>query len=76
MLYVAMDIGCLECGESSAVIGIFTDRARAETARADHERRQAQGWTGEHSFEVFEVPAPDEEQRVEYARPDMLAPRR
>jgi hypothetical protein len=32
--YVAVDIGCIECGESTAVLGIFTHEKDAEAAAA------------------------------------------
>jgi hypothetical protein len=55
MYYVAVDIGCIECGESSNVIGIFTDKEKAEQALDTHEKYQAKHWHGQHSFEIFEV---------------------
>lgn len=53
--YVAVDIGCIECGESSAVLGIFTDQPAAEAACERAEAKQAANWRGQHSFEVFEI---------------------
>lgn len=32
--YVVVDIGCLECGESSLLVGIFPDREAAVAAGA------------------------------------------
>jgi len=34
--YVVVDIGCLECGESSHLVGIVADRDEAITAGAQH----------------------------------------
>jgi hypothetical protein len=51
-MYLAMDIGCLECGELSKVLGIFKtpEQAKAVCDAADI------GWRGgQHSYEVFEV---------------------
>jgi hypothetical protein len=57
MYYVAVDIGCLECGEDSAVLGIFTERAHAEAALQDAWTKQEATWRGHHAFEVFAVEA-------------------
>lgn len=54
-LYVAVDIGCIECGEESAVLGVFTDREAAEAVRSSQEKIQAEHWMGQHSFEIFEI---------------------
>lgn len=53
-VFVVVDVGCIECGESSDVIGVFTvweDAERAADAAHDHQRNN---WTGEHHFHVFE----------------------
>ncbi len=34
MLYVAMDLGCMECGVSSSLIGVFLSKKAAEDACA------------------------------------------
>lgn len=53
--YLLFDVGCIECGESSDVVGVFTARevaeAHAEKLNKDH------GFTGgQHSYEIFELP--------------------
>jgi len=53
--YLAFDIGCLECGESSDVVGIFETRKEAEAAAEKAHEEQKKNWTGQHSFEVFEI---------------------
>ena len=30
MTYLVMNIGCIECGVSSKIVGLFADRARAD----------------------------------------------
>lgn len=52
-LYVAVDIGCLECGEMSSVLGIFMREEDAYSVIEDHRERQNEAWHGEHSFRVF-----------------------
>lgn len=66
MLYVAVDVGCIECGENSAVLGVFESKERAEQVAKEHYSRQSDHWHGQHSFEVFEVPAVNEEVRQQY----------
>lgn len=53
-VYVAMDIGCLECGESSDLLGIFTRKEEAEQVLEIAKKKQEDDWHGEHSFELFE----------------------
>lgn len=54
MRYILIDIGCIECGENSAFLGVFSDKDRAEVARTEAENLQQQNWTGQHSFEIYE----------------------
>jgi hypothetical protein len=55
MLYVAVDIGCIECGEPSAVFGVF-DSEEAAQAACDAQREIDNGWRGgQHSYDVFAV---------------------
>lgn len=65
-LYVAVDIGCIECGEETQVLGIFTSLTRAEEVCNEHAARHCAKWRGQHAFEVFPVAEIDVEQRVEY----------
>ena len=66
MYYVAVDIGCIECGEESSVIGIYTNKEEALKVTAEHEKRQGEKWGGEHHFEIYEVPEINKTYRVEY----------
>ena len=53
MKYLAMNIGCIECGEASGVIGLFETREDAEAACIPFEDL---GWIGgQHSYEVFDL---------------------
>ena len=56
--YLVFDVGCIECGESSGVVGIYAtkDEAKAECAAA--EERQSADWCGQHDFLVIELHAP------------------
>ena len=60
--YVAVDIGCIECSEPSAVLGIFTDESVAESVCAKEEEWQKSNWHGQHSFAVFAVDEIDKPQ--------------
>ena len=59
MSWLLMNIGCIECGVSSAVVGVFTDKAEAE-AIADR-LSDSHNWRegGQNAFEVFEMPQLD-----------------
>lgn len=53
MKFLAMDIGCLECGEESEVLGVFPTEAEAQAKCDEMEKK---GWRGgQHSYEVFEL---------------------
>jgi hypothetical protein len=66
-LFVAVDVGCIECGEETAVLGVFTPQEKAEKVCDDHRQRQALDWYGEHRFGVFPIDEVDVEHRVEYS---------
>lgn len=65
-LYVAVDIGCIECGEKSNVIGIFTSEEQAQKICSEYEKRQRKHWSGDHYFEVFSISGIDEPVPIEY----------
>lgn len=65
-LFVAVDIGCIECGEKSAVLGVFETKEEAESVCNEHAGRHQEKWDGQHSFEVFRVPAIGVIVRTEY----------
>ena len=53
--WLAFDIGCIECGEASAVIGIYATPQEAQAACDDAAEEQARNWHGQHSMEVFDL---------------------
>ena len=70
--YVAVDIGCIECGEASALLGVFAFKIDAERACTVHRTWQKANWHGQHEFVVFEcnklneiAPLPQDEPEVE-----------
>lgn len=56
--WLAFDIGCLECGEDSDVIGVFDTEEEALAAAKEARERQEANWSGQHSFRVFDLEAP------------------
>lgn len=56
ILYVAVDIGCIECGEDSAVLGVFEDADVALDVCNESCAYQKAHWNGQHEFMVYEVP--------------------
>lgn len=61
MIFLAMDIGCIECGESSKVIGLFATEEQAQEACDKAAKEQEENWRGQHSMEVFVLNAKFEE---------------
>lgn len=58
--YVVVDIGCLECGESSHLVGIVADRDEAITAGAQHvldsrSEAEAARWGGQGLLVAFKI---------------------
>ncbi len=54
-MYLVFNVGCIECGVSSNVVGIFPHKEEAETiAQTLNEKH---GWRegGQNSYEVFEL---------------------
>ena len=58
-MFLAFDVGCIECGESSAVIGVFKTEAEAKVACDKAEAEQRANWTGQHSMEVHAIDVPE-----------------
>lgn len=56
MEYLVVNIGCIECGVSSNIVGRFDELARAQQLAA--KLRDTHGWRegGQNEFEVFAVP--------------------
>lgn len=67
--YLVIDVGCIECGESSGVVGTAETQAEAdalaEAASAEHQKN----WRGQHYFDVWDLNAPP---RSDYAPGDPI----
>lgn len=61
--YLAFDIGCIECGEGSNVIGVYSTKEEAEQAIKKYVnpklRWGRKGRQGQHSEEIFELEIPE-----------------
>lgn len=55
MKYIVLDIGCIECGEESAILGIFDNKQKAEEVMEKYDKIQSNNWHGQHYFEIIEV---------------------
>lgn len=53
--YVALDVGCIECGEPSSIIGVFELGRDAFAALEEYRVAQRADRKGEHSFEVHDL---------------------
>lgn len=60
-MYLVMNIGCIECGVSSKVVGVFADKSKAESVAKTLDADAAMSWRegGQNSFEVFTLPKPE-----------------
>lgn len=66
MRYLAFDVGCIECGEPSGVIGIYDTEEEAKDAALMAQAKQIGEWQGQHSFLVFDLES--EESYSEWSR--------
>lgn len=62
--YLLMNIGCIECGVSSAIVGFYEREEDALAAASKCEEKLSWREGGQNSFEVFDTLAA---QRSEYA---------
>jgi len=73
-MFLAFDIGCIECGEDSEVIGMYETREAAEEAvsawTAPNQEWGRDGRGGEHSEQVFAVDVPDRNAGASTMTPD------
>ena len=62
--YLVFDVGCIECGESSAVVGLYANREQAEKSAKEYITNEPndcdsswgrKDWHGQHSIEIFEI---------------------
>jgi D-serine deaminase-like pyridoxal phosphate-dependent protein len=56
-MWIVVNIGCIECGVSSNIVGLFDDEERAKHVAETLDKEM--GWRegGQNSYEVFPQPA-------------------
>jgi len=54
-MYVVVDIGCIECGEPTEVIGLYETYETAEEARIARAPQGTYFDGGQHAVQTFEV---------------------
>jgi len=59
MTYLVMNIGCIECGVSSNIVGLFADKARADAVAEACDDKHSWRQHGQNNYEVFELPEPE-----------------
>jgi len=55
-MFLVMNIGCIECGVSSQIVGIFETEEQAKDIASKFDDKYAWRENGQNSFEVFPVP--------------------
>ena len=57
--WIVINIGCIECGVSSAIVGVFADRERAKAVAkmclSNHHWREG----GQNDYIVLKLPDPE-----------------
>lgn len=55
-MWIVVNIGCIECGVSSNVVGVFSDENRATAIAEQFGKKYDWREGGQNSFEVFPMP--------------------
>lgn len=58
-MYMVFNIGCIECGVSSKIVGLFADKKHAEIVAAYCNDKHSWRDSGQNNYEVFELPEPE-----------------
>ena len=56
MMYLVVNIGCIECGVSSEIVGLFKEKEKAERIVKECDKHYDWRESGQNSFEVFLLP--------------------
>jgi hypothetical protein len=59
VMWLVVNIGCIECGVSSKIVGAFADKAKADEVAGALDKTHSWREGGQNSFEVFEMPPPE-----------------
>lgn len=55
-MWIVVNIGCIECGVSSNIVGVFADQGEADAVAASCEKEFGWREDGQNSYEVFPMP--------------------
>lgn len=55
--WLVFDIGCIECGEESDIVGLYDTKEEAVAASIVASEKQQQHWSGQHEFEIYDLAA-------------------
>lgn len=58
-MWIVVNIGCIECGVSTKIVGVFSDEVRANSIAAECEKTHFWRGGGQNEFEVFRLPETD-----------------
>jgi hypothetical protein len=56
MKYIVVNIGCIECGVSTNIVGVFDSKEKAESIVSQCFEKYDWREGGQNGFEVFEMP--------------------
>ena len=59
-MWIVVNIGCIECGVSSEIVGIFDNQERANSIAKEFNKTFSWRQGGQNYFEVFPMPAVNE----------------
>ena len=54
--WIVVNVGCIECGVSTNIVGVFTDKEQANNIASEFSDKFNWRQGGQNSFEVFEMP--------------------
>lgn len=58
-MWIVVNIGCIECGVSSNIVGVFTTEEKAEQVSKACDEKYGWREEGDNHFEVFPMPEPN-----------------
>jgi len=58
-MFILVNIGCIECGVSSDIVGVFSDKNHAEKLAGDLMDSHGLREGGQNDFQVYDMPEID-----------------
>ena len=56
MKYIVVNIGCIECGVSTNIVGVFDNKEKADSIVTQCNEKYDWREGGQNAFEIFEMP--------------------